>query len=140
MSAEFIAKYCGVPPAPPKPIPVTEQEIIDNFTSYIEQSCIETITIVKYKMPDKFFGRIAKPDFWSKIIWFLSCTMGFEDHDEGNWRPEFKHDRDYENLDFKFYYIITEKKEIWNDKEYILDYVAIRNYEIDKIVFKIYKS
>ena len=81
---DFIDTYCSIPPETKSSIiPVTEEEIIDNFISYIKNTCIDTHTLIKYKMPTEFYGRIDKDKFWKIVIYFVSYRMGFEDYNLG---------------------------------------------------------
>ena len=107
--------------------------------SHIKNTCVDTYTLVKYKMPLEFYGRIDKDKFWGIIISFITRNMGFEDHNLGEWKAEQVYDSDYEYLEYGEYFLMTEKKYEGRD-DYVEDYVAIDIRKIDKIVFRIYKK
>lgn len=135
---DFISTYCGIPPKS-SIVQVTEEEIIDNFTSYIKDTCTNTHNLVKYTMPTEFYGKINKIEFWRIIIDFISLEMGFEDYNLGEWKPELVYNTDYTMLGYKEFFLVTEKKYADHDN-YVEDYIAIGIDKIDKIIFRIYKK
>jgi hypothetical protein len=138
---DFIDTYCSIPPAhEPEPIiMITEKQIIDNFMSHIENTCVDTHNVVKYKMPIEFYGKIDKKKFWEIVITFISRTMNFEDYNLGEWKPEQIYDTSYDWLDYRVYFLVWERKYDKND-EYSVDHIAVDIHNIDKIVFRIYKK
>ena len=137
---DFIDTYCDMPPEPESTIiQVTEEEIIDNFISYIKNTCIDTHTLVKYKMPAEFYDRIDKDEFWGIIINFVCFNMGFDDYNLGEHKAERVHDTDYPYLGYGEYFLVSEKKYVDYD-DYIEDYIALEIHKVDKIVFRIYKK
>ena len=137
---DFIDTYCSIPPETKSSIiPVTEEEIIDNFISYIKNTCIDTHTLIKYKMPTEFYGRIDKDKFWKIVIYFVSYRMGFEDYNLGESKTELVYETDYDYLGYAQYFLVTEKKYIEYDN-YIEDRIALEIHKVDKIVFHVYKK
>lgn len=137
---DFISTYCDIPPEPKLLIvPLSEEEIINNFITYIKNNCINEHNLIKYKMPSEFHGKIHKHKFWSVIIDFITREMGFEDYNLGEWKPELVYSNDYNNLGYKEYFLVSEKK-YDNYDDYVEDYIAIGIDKIDKIVFRIYKK
>lgn len=137
---DFIDTYCSIPPKPKSSIiPVTVEEIIDNFISYIENTCIDTHTLIKYKMPTEFYGRIDKDKFWEIVIHFVSYVMNFEDYNLGEWKTEPVYDTNYDNLGYGQYFLVSEKKYVEYD-DYIEDWIALEIHKVDKIVFRVYKK
>lgn len=138
--ADFISTYCGIPPEPePSIVQVTEEEVIDNFTSYIKNTCVDEHNLVKYTMPIEFYGKIDKNQFWRNIIDFITREMDFEDYNLGEWKPELVYNTDYSSLGYKEFFLVTEKKYADYDN-YVEDYIALEIDKIDKIVFRIYKK
>ena len=149
---DFIDTYCSIPPEPKLLIvPVTEEEIIDNIISYIKNTCIDTHTLIKYKMPTEFYGRIDKDKFWEIVIRFVSYRMDFEDYNLGEWKAERVYNTNYDNLGYGQYFLVSEKKYIKYDhniedyiqdyiEDYIEDYIALEIHKVDKIVFRVYKK
>lgn len=137
---DFIDTYCSIPPQPKSSnIPVTEEEIIDNFISYIKNTCIYTHTLIKYKMPTEFYDRIDKDKFWEIVICFVSYRMGFDDYNLGEWKTEPVYNTNYDNLGYGQYFLVSEKKYVEYD-DYIEDWIALGSLKVDKIVFRIYKK
>ena len=137
---DFISTYCGIPSESPSNIvSVTEEEIIDNFITYIKNICINQHNLVKYKMPTEFYGRVDKNQFWRIIIDFITREMDFEDYNLGEWKPELVYSTEYTMLRNKEFFLVTEKKYTDYDN-YVEDYIALDINKIDKIVFRIYKN
>jgi hypothetical protein len=152
--ADFISTYCDIPSEPKSSfVQVTEEEVIDNFTSYIKNTCVDEHNLVKYKMSNEFYGKIDKNEFWRIIIDFITREMGFDNFNLGEWKPELVYNSDYSSLGYKEYFLVTEKKYDTNydtnyvtnyvtnyDTNYVEDYIALEIDKIDKIVFRIYKK
>jgi len=141
MDKDFINKYCGVPLESTKAIieAVTEQEIIKHFTTYIEEKCIDKITLIEYRMPEEFCGRIERGKFFQIICSFLLFQMEFEIYDPGSGKMEEIFDWNYETIEFKNYYCIAEiQNKFYPD--YYQDFACLDINKITKIVFRIYKS
>jgi hypothetical protein len=137
---DFIDTYCSIPPEPKSSIiPVTDEEIIDKFISYIKNTCIDTHTLVKYKMPNEFYGRIDKDKFWEIVIHIVDYVMNFEDYNLGEWKTEPVYNTNYDHLGYRQYFLVSEKKYVEYD-DYIEDWIALEIHKIDKIVFRIYKK
>lgn len=137
MSQEFISKYSTIPYIfGPFIEPATEEEVIDHFTSYIKEKCIEPITIVQYYMPEQFVDRISKKDFWRYICGFLSNKMDFE-LDGPYYGLEYIY-IPYEEMDFKTYYCIHHYRPFSDIPDCIEDSLCADVTMIDKVVFRIY--
>jgi hypothetical protein len=136
MYQPFISKYCKIPVKfGPEIIPVSEQEVIDHFTKYVEENCKQEINVVQYYMPNEFKARIKKEEFWRYICSFLSYQMEFEMYDTGYGKMD--EIWDYEKMDFKTYYTIYEKINP-HYPEYTNQFICNDITKITKVVFRIY--
>ena len=136
----FINTYCSIPPEPKSLIvSVTKEEIINNFISYIKDTCSETHTLIKYKMPAEFYGKIEKNEFWEIIVGFIDYKMNFDNYNLGEHKAEPVYDTDYTNLKYGQYFLVSEKKYEEYDG-YIEDWIALQIDKVDKIIFRIYKK
>lgn len=134
MSHDFISRYCGAP-SQVEPKRITQQEVIDNFTNYIQKTCIQTNNIVRYSMPDKFIGLIHPDEFWSYIISFLESTMKFTRNSLLNYYSSgLLFESDYQTMAFKTFYTINQEKSSMKER------YCTRNDNISYVIFRIYKS
>jgi hypothetical protein len=132
MYQDFVNKYCGEPIVQS----VTEEEIIQHFTKYIEKKCKNRITLIQYSMPDEFYERIIKEEFFKIICHFIEFTMNFEVSKPVNDKLQEIYDSDYDTMKFKQYYRIAEK----TNKLPSQQFVCLDLDKITKVVFIIYKS
>ena len=138
MYEAFISKFCTIPTKfGPEIVPATEEEVIEHFTKYIEESCTKQFNIVQYYMPKEFEDRITKEEFWGYICSFLSFEMEFEHYDPGTGKMDQVWDSTYEDEDFefKFYYMVYEKP---YDEKRFQQFACNDVTKITKVVFRIY--
>ena len=138
MYQTFISKFCTIPTkSGPKIIPATQDEVIEHFTKYIEESCTKQITLIQYYMPEEFKRRISKEDFWMHICKFLNFVMKFDYYDPGFGHMDEVWNSTYEDEDFefKFYYMVHEKP---YDEKLIQQFACDDLTKITKVVFRIY--
>ena len=138
VSTDFLAKFCQAPP-PQKPI--TEQEIIDDFTNTIEKTVISCSSntsntsndvYVRYEFPAKFTRVVAKHEL-IKIIMKVVNQMGFSEC-----RSSIIFNHDLWNMPHKTYYF--EKKETsyqYNEEYTHFNQCTIRDNP-DSIFLKLY--
>jgi len=138
----FISKFCTIPiNYGPEIVAATEEEVINHFKNYIEETCAkQQITLVKYVMPDEFKARVSKATFFDWIYMFLCYEMKFEDYDPGTGRMDEVCDstfEDPERMGFKEFYMVHIKP--YNDELYFQYAVNYNDLSlIDKVVFRIY--
>ncbi len=140
MYQAFIAKYCTLPTkCGPEIVPATEEEVIQHFTKYIEEKCINPITLIQYSMPEEFKPRISKEEFWGYICSFLNYEMGFDYYDPGLGKMDEVWDSTYEDEDFefKFYYMVHERPYKY-DEELFQQFACNDLTKITKVVFRIF--
>jgi len=139
MSQTFLSTFCSAPVVP-KILPITEQNVIDHFTSYIENSCTGQYTVVKYSMPTEFYGRISYNAFWSIITSFLKNNMKFTIINPNYFSTGMLFDSDYATMPFKLFYCVTQKQASHHGEYFMQDYNCIDDNKIAFVVFRIYKS
>jgi hypothetical protein len=139
MSQTFLSTFCNAPVVP-EILPVTEQDVINHFTKYIENSCIDSVTVVKYSMPKEFYGRIYSINFWTIISSFLQNQMKFTIIKANYYSTGMLFDSDYAKMQFKSYYLVTQKQASHHGEYFMQDYNCTDTSKIDFVVFRIYKS
>jgi hypothetical protein len=139
MSHTFLSTFCGAPVVP-KILPITEQDVIDHFTSCIENSCTGQDTVVKYSMPTEFYGLICSINFWSIITSFLRNHMKFSIIKADYYSTGMLFDSDYNSMPFKSYYCVTQKQASQHGEYFTQDYNCTDDNKINFVVFRIYKS
>ena len=138
MYQSFISKFCTIPTkCGPEIVPATEEEVIQHFTKYIEEKCINPITLIQYSMPEEFKPRISKEEFWGYICSFLNYVMEFDYYDPGLGKMDEVWDSTYEDEDFefKFYYMVYEKP---YDEKWFQQFACNDLTKITKVVFRIF--
>jgi hypothetical protein len=139
MSQTFLSTFCGAPVVP-KIQPLTEKEVIDHFTSYIEQTCKDECTIVKYSMPKEFYGRINSINFWQIICSFLSNQMKFKIISSNYFGIGMLFECDYNLMSFKTFYCVSQRESSQHGEYFMQDYNCKDYDKIDFVVFRIYKA
>ena len=139
MSQTFLSTFCSAPVVP-KILPITEQNVIDHFTSYIEETCKDKCTVVKYSMPKDFYGHISYNAFWSIITSFLKNNMKFTIINPNYFSTGMLFDSDYNSMPFKLFYRVSQKQASHHGEYFMQDYNCIDDSKIDFVVFRIYKS
>jgi hypothetical protein len=137
----FFDKYCGTP-SHTISTPITKQNVIDHFTKYIDTYCTtskDQVCDIKYSFPSEFIGRISTCDFWFYIVNFLENDMLFKQIKQKMCTSGMLFDSDYKIMPFKSYYIVTQQQASQHGEYFVQDYYAI-DYNINFVVFRIYKS
>lgn len=139
MSQTFLSTFCS---SPTRPVikAVTEQEVVNHFTTYIENSCIDSVTVVKYSMPKDFYGRISYNAFWSIITSFLKNNMKFTIINPNYFSIGMLFDYDYNSMPFQLFYRVTQKQASHHGEYFMQDYNCTDDSKIDFVVFRIYKA
>lgn len=130
---DFLAKFCQTPP---KPKPISEQDIIDDFVNTI-QKVVSTNTsndvYVRYEFPQKFTYCVAKNNLIKIILAVIQNQMGFVEC--GN-QIIFNHD--LWRMPHKTYYFEKKQTSYQYNEEYIhFNQCTIRNNP-DSIFLKLY--
>jgi hypothetical protein len=140
MYNSFTSKYCYVPVNhKPKVIPLTEEDIINNFTKYIENKCVNENTLIQYSMPEEFKDRIERPEFFRIICHFIDYIMKFEVYDPGLGKMDQIYDSTYESLEYGEYYCIAELPNTYYPG-YFQEFSCLDLCKITKVVLRIYKA
>ena len=139
MSQTFLSTFCSAPVVP-KILPVTEQDVITHFTTYIEKSCIEQVTVVKYLMPKEFYGRICSINFWTIISSFLRNQMKFSIIKTKSYSTGMLFDSDYNSMPFQKFYLVTQEEKTQHGEYWMQDYNCMDDNKINFVVFRIYKA
>lgn len=139
MSQTFLSTFCGAPVVP-KILPLTQKDVQNHFTSYIENACVNPVTVVKYSMPKEFYGRISSIEFWSIISSFLRNQMKFSIIKSNYYSTGMLYGSDYNSMPFQSFYLVTQKQASQHGEYFMQDYNCTDDSKIDLVVFRIYKA
>jgi hypothetical protein len=142
---EFLAKFCQ---APPKPKPISEQDIIDDFVNTIEKVVSDSTSntsntsnasntsndvLVRYEFPEKFTQFVAKNEMIKIILKVVQNQMGFTEC-----RNIIVFNHDVWRMPHKTYYFEKKETSYQYNEEYIhFDQCTVRDNP-DSIFLKLY--
>lgn len=142
VSTEFLAKFCQ---APPKPKPITEQDIIDDFVNTIEKIVSDNTSktsnasntsydvMIRYEFPKKFTQFVAKNEVIKIILKVVQNQMGFTEC-----KNEIVFNHDVWRMPHKTYYFEKKQTSYQYNEEYIhFDQCTVRDNP-DSITLKLY--
>lgn len=145
---DFFSKYCTIPSSSnqsiPKPEPITKEQVIEHFTTYIDTNCIDTYTTIKYEFPSMFSGLIDKPTFWLYILQFLKNDMQFIQNNNSPQYSGILYDSDYHVMRLRTFYIATSQQGFSHGEYFMQNYIynSYQNtlFDIQFVAFRIFKN
>ena len=139
MSQTFLSTFCGAPVVP-KNSSLTKQDVENHFTSYIENACVNPVTVVKYSMPKEFYGRISVNTFWSIIHSFLCNQMKFSVSNRNYGSLGMLFDSDYNTMPYQSFYLVKQEQASHHGEYFMQDYICNYDNKIDFVAFRIFKA
>ena len=138
----FFDKYCNAP-SQSVPVPITQQNVIDDYKKHIELLCADTKKtdcIIKYSMPHQFIGRIEPYMFWSYIFSFLKNDMKFTCIEPSFCGSGLLFNSIYESMEFLKFYAVAQKQSSQHGEYFLQDYNCTKYCDVSFVVIRIFKS